>query len=165
MEAQAIDLATRDRLLEERQAMRARRDAIKAVPTSSITLIYGAPCSGKTTYAADHAETGDLVIDYDAIAVALGSPDTHNHPRSLHPFVLHTIDALLERSMRSPDVKVWLIKCNPTAHDVALSHTQVRMATSREECKRRATEAGRPRAWAQLIDDWFTTHPQAASKV
>ena len=147
-------------MLEEREAMRAHRDTLKAAPVADLTLVYGPPCSGKTTHVAEQAQRGDLIIDYDAIAVALGSPHSHEHPRSLHPFILHAIDALLERTRRSPEVKVWLIKCNPTQRDVAISTTQTRMATSKQECKRRAVEAGRPSAWTQLIDDWFTAHPQ-----
>jgi hypothetical protein len=38
-----------------------------------ITLIVGPPGAGKSTYAQTHANPGDLIIDYDRIAEALGA--------------------------------------------------------------------------------------------
>ena len=38
-----------------------------------IHVVTGAPCSGKTTYVHEHAKAGDIIIDFDAIATALGA--------------------------------------------------------------------------------------------
>lgn len=35
-------------------------------------VICGPPCSGKSTYVREHAEDGDLLVDYDVIAQAFG---------------------------------------------------------------------------------------------
>lgn len=35
--------------------------------TADIVLVAGPPCAGKTTYVADHAQPGDLVLDQDVI--------------------------------------------------------------------------------------------------
>ena len=40
-------------------------------------VICGAPCSGKTTYANERAREGDVIIDLDAIASALGAGSGH----------------------------------------------------------------------------------------
>ena len=49
----------------------------------AIHVIYGPPGSGKTTYVAQRRAPHDIVIDLDALAEALGSPDTHNHPNHI----------------------------------------------------------------------------------
>ena len=150
-----MDLAA---MLAERDALRSARDAAKVGSNADITLVHGPPCSGKTTYVAERKAPGDVVIDYDAIAVALGSEREHGHAKALHPFILNAIDSLLDRATRSPEVKVWLIKCNPTTRDINGARDQVAMNISAEECKRRALKAGRPDEWQRLIDEWFATH-------
>lgn len=62
-------------------------DGWRRSPTN-IVLIAGPPCAGKSTYAQQHAEPGDMVIDYDLIAAAIGSPDHHDHPASLRPAIV-----------------------------------------------------------------------------
>lgn len=54
-------------------------NARKRAANARIILITGPPCAGKTTYAADHAEPGDLVLDLDAIARELGSTRHWHH--------------------------------------------------------------------------------------
>lgn len=125
---------------------------------SHLILVSGPPCSGKTTYVAEHKRPGDLVIDYDAIAAALGSPDAYDHPKALHPFVLRTIDALLDRLGRAtPGQRAWLVKCTPSPGERRLADEHVVMSTPMDECLRRATEAGRPERWERLIREWFAS--------
>lgn len=127
-----------------------------------VTLVTGPPCSGKTTYVAQHRQPGDIVLDYDAIAQALGSGDTHDHPKSIHPYALHVIDAVLDRHARDVrHTKLWLIKCDPAKRDIALAGSRVTLNATAEGCKRRATEAGRPKRWLALIDAWFERHSVA----
>jgi predicted kinase len=44
-----------------------------------VTLIAGPPCSGKTTWARQRANEGDLIVDHDLIAQELGSPTQWDH--------------------------------------------------------------------------------------
>lgn len=45
----------------------------------TLHLITGPPAAGKTTWVQANAKPGDITIDYDTIAEALGG-DGHNHP-------------------------------------------------------------------------------------
>lgn len=42
--------------------------------TMRVRVVTGPPCSGKSTYVDEHANRGDLVIDLDRIAYAVGYP-------------------------------------------------------------------------------------------
>lgn len=44
-----------------------------------VTLVAGPPCAGKTTWVVQHAGPGDLIVDWDQLAIAAGSPVAHDH--------------------------------------------------------------------------------------
>lgn len=131
----------------------------------TLIVVAGPPCAGKTTFVQQHAEPGDLVVDYDAIAAALGSADSHDHPASLRPFICEARDAVLARLNRPHDAThTWLIQGAPTPAERHgyLGARVVVLATEASECKRRAQAAGRPARWHDLIDEWwsrYTPHP------
>ena len=45
-----------------------------------LTVVVGPPCAGKSTYIRRMARSGDVLIDYDALARALGSDRAHEAP-------------------------------------------------------------------------------------
>lgn len=137
-----------------------------------LTVITGPPCSGKTTYAREHAKPGDLVIDFDQLAQALGSPDTHDHPSA----TVYVTRAAWQTAVRAAigchhrGARVWLIDTEPSAHRrhqySKAGAKVVTLTAPAAELHRRATEAGRPPAWHVSIDKWLTRHddtPQPAS--
>jgi hypothetical protein len=133
---------------------------------SRVTVVAGPPCSGKTSYVRGHAGPGDLVVDYDALAVALGSGDSHDHPATLRPFILNARDAVIDRLSRFSDVPhAWVIYGAPTLAErhAIVGADVVVLAVDAAECKRRAVEAGRPERWAGLVDQWwlaYQPHPR-----
>ena len=141
-----------------RDALLARRAALRSevAPAGRVTLVTGAPCSGKSTYVAAHHGPNDVVIDYDDLAVALGSPDRYDHPEALRPVVLAAWSAALLEARRS-GLHVWLIRGFPTARDLAEASDVVRIDATPETCKARAA-AERPGRWVELIDRWFSTY-------
>lgn len=47
----------------------------------TLYLITGPPASGKTTWVREHAQHGDITIDYDTLAAVLSPlPDSHDQP-------------------------------------------------------------------------------------
>jgi len=132
---------------------------IRAMSNATITLVTGAPCSGKSTYVAEHKAKRDVVIDYDAIAVALGSPNTHDHPKSLVPYILNARDSLLDRiASKRPTTNVWIVACAPSTQEQQLADTTITLDTDMDTCIARAHDEGRPAPWPGLIREWFVSH-------
>src|SRR5690554_6806344 len=63
--------------------------------TSMITLVVGPPTGGKSTWVRDHAQPGDVIVDFDTIAQTLGSPVTHDHPDHIVAITLEAHQAAL----------------------------------------------------------------------
>lgn len=126
-------------------------------PEPGIVLVWGPPAAGKTTYVAERQLPGDLVIDFDLLAAALGASGhgdddylaaTNTVRRAL---ISHAYDVRAER-------RVWLVSANPEAparydHDEA-----VLIDPGRDTTLAQAVTAGRPDRWAAIINDWYDAH-------
>lgn len=149
----------RSRHKQKRTAQAKRR------PLVPLHLVTGPPCSGKTTHVRQHAGPTDVVIDWDAIAQALGSPSTHDHPPHLVPFVAEARDAVIARLARPSDAAAaWLIKTNPTADEYAAAASVVTLDPGVDECLARAHRDGRPQHTLDGIRTWYlaaATRPTA----
>jgi 5-methylcytosine-specific restriction endonuclease McrA len=130
--------------------------------TARITLVCGPPCSGKTTWVHEHAEPGDLVLDWDALAQALGSPHPWQHPPALRPFIAEARDAALARLDRAHNLSAaWIIATAPRQADrdrLAPGASVVLLATPEDECVRRARRDGRPADTIEAIEAWWRTY-------
>ena len=85
-----------------------RRGQLGLDRQTSVTVISGPPCSGKTTYIQDHAEPGDLIVDWDVLAVALTG--TRRPSKDLARFVADARDAVLAKvATGTVDVNVWVV--------------------------------------------------------
>jgi 5-methylcytosine-specific restriction protein A len=130
--------------------LRTRSDAVRA----ELVLVTGPPCSGKSTFVDEHRAPGDVVVDLDRLAVALGSPDTHDHPQHVLEVATAAWVAALAASRRTAG-RVWLVRVSPTAGDRAAATRIVELAVPAEVCKQRAVAAGRPEGWSDVIDAWW----------
>jgi predicted kinase len=132
-----------------------------------LTVVTGPPCSGKTTHVRAHAQPGDIVIDYDQMAQALGSPTTHDHPSA----VAYVTRAARQAAIRAAlgchrrGARVWIIDTEPSPgrrRQYAEAGAEVvTLLAPAEELHRRA--ADRPQAWHAAIDRWLRSHPDAVT--
>ena len=123
----------------------------------TLNVIMGAPCSGKSTYLREHAQPGDIVIDFDVLAVALGSPDPHDHPTHIRMVAIDmrrtAIASAVQQHMQGHTV--WIVDINPGERMGLYKRAGaeiVTMTADRDELHRRA-EAERPERWKGLIDE------------
>lgn len=119
-------------------------------------VICGAPCSGKTTYVKQHAKPGELVIDADKIAEAIGSGVSHQATGVCLSAALEARRALIEYA-RASTTEAWVIHTKPSASQLAEYRKDgadvVLLDPGIEVCKRRA--AGRPAGTVEQIERWY----------
>lgn len=122
-----------------------------------LTVVMGAPCSGKSTYVREHAKPGDIVIDFDVLAQALGSPVPHDHSHEIRMVTIDmrrtAIASAIQAHLRGHTV--WVVDINPEMRMAAYKRAGARfvtMSADRDELHRRA-DAERPSRWHELIDE------------
>lgn len=134
-----------------------------------LTVVVGPPCSGKSTWVLEHAEPGDIVIDFDRLAVALSGPggDPHDHPSAVAAVTRAARTAAIEAAIKQAKAcHVYLIHSSPG---------QVRMAEYRDlgaeivtvdpgrDVVRQRCKAQRPARMFAVIDEWYREQAQAAT--
>lgn len=125
----------------------------------TIYVVAGPPCSGKTSLARQRAGPGDAVLDFDAIAVELGSPHPWHHPGHIR----RRADMLMrQRLARLPGYQgnAYVIRCaaNPRLRAYlarTLGATVWVLDPGRDECIRRARQDRRPLGTEAAIRRWY----------
>lgn len=132
---------------------------------TKVTVVCGPPGSGKTTYVRERVRWGDLIIDLDAIYVAIGGQGDHQHAIGLLPFALAVRDALY-RKLESSAVDVrhaWVVTsgAKQAARDALrqrLGAHVVVLETGPNECARRIhsdDSRGSKDAQVELVQTWW----------
>ncbi len=139
-------------------------------PTAAeITVVCGPPGSGKTTYVRENYVRGDLIIDLDAIMVAISNQPWYDKPANLLHYATEVKNTLINRVMIDGDQspRVWLISGAPHAEDRArlrsrLGAVTVVIETPINECLNRITKDPRrpyqAAAMEEAIREWWYTY-------
>lgn len=125
-----------------------------------IYIIYGAPCSGKTTYALERMSNNDIIVDLDMIYEMLTGQDGHEHSDGLRFIAFKIRDTLYDI------IKTRYGRFNDAYIVAGLPHRGEREAlarrlgaelvhidTSEGECIKRAE--GRSPHTTQIIKNYF----------
>lgn len=130
-----------------------------------VVLVAGPPCAGKSTYVQQHRGEDDVVIDFDALAHALGYPASHvAWPADAHPARTVALRARASALRAAGEVlgrhTVWIVSANPTPPTgISVSETHV-IDPGLDECCRRADE--RPdvdhASLHREIEHWYAAH-------
>jgi hypothetical protein len=134
-----------------------------------LTVVTGPPCAGKSTYVRQHALPGDVVIDFDVIAQAFGSPVSHGHDSQFWKVAIEARDAAITAAVRLAvkGARVWVIDSRPTAAKrgwyARNGGRMVDLSADRAELHRRADAAGRPQSWHARIDT-FLADPEPVGR-
>lgn len=131
-----------------------------------ITVVTGPPCSGKSTYVRTHAKPGDIVIDFDTMAQAFGSPVPHDHTASVRHVTIQARRAAIAAALTVTAADVWVVDCNISPdrlHAYRRAGATIRvMRADTDELHRRAAKE-RPALWHRLIDQWQA--PEGAEEI
>lgn len=129
-----------------------------------ITVVTGPPCSGKSTYVRTHARPGDVIIDFDTMAQAFGSPTPHDHSQATRHVTIMARRAAIAAAVTVTAVDVWIVDCNISRERLTayqrVGARIVGLDVDKAELHRRAG-AERPSLWHRLIDEWVPLVQQA----
>ncbi len=127
-----------------------------------VTVVYGPPAAGKTTYVEQHRKPGDLVWDFDAVySTVIGLPP-HFRRNCPHPLVIALRDAFIRFLIGHKDTtNVWIIESLPHRADRLRRAQQlncefVALVPHISECRRRISQ--RAPDCADAIDQWFASY-------
>ncbi|RAL31162.1 hypothetical protein [Rhodococcus sp. AQ5-07] len=80
-------------------------------------VVMGPPAAGKSTWCHKNAKPGDIVIDFDVLAVALtaGHSGSHEHSMATKMVTKAARQAAIDRAITLTDCDVYLIHSTPSA--------------------------------------------------
>lgn len=138
-----------------------------------VYLVYGSPCSGKSTYIAGRMGDGDILCDVDYIYSAISGRDAHDADLWAHETALKLREYLLDiiRNRDGGWRDAYVVSIANTDEQVRRDAERVNadeciyIDTPMGECLRRAKlddsiycrAHGRPPYFTLLIEDWFAT--------
>lgn len=128
-----------------------------------VTLICGPPCSGKSTLAKRLATPGVQVLDFDDIAVELGSSHQWAHSKDVRQQAEVLMRTRIRRLAFDCDADGYVIRTapDPQARErlaSQLAATVWVLDPGYEVCAARARLAGRPRGTERAIRAWYVRY-------
>lgn len=132
-----------------------------------VTIVYGAPCSGKSTYVERHMGPNDILCDADAIFSALSGREAHDLNLAQYSVATDMRETLYDiiRDRKGRWENAWVMSCAAT--DGALRRDMERVNadravlidTPKEICLERAKE--RPDVFRAHVERWFERDEQS----
>ena len=124
-----------------------------------LNVIIGPPCAGKSTYVREHAKPGDVIIDFDAIATALGA-ERHDARDAVKEAAFKARSAVIAYCVENAEkVDAWIIHTKPTEKQIADYEDAGADFTVIDEplevCLERAEADGRPQRSIDAIHEYF----------
>lgn len=135
-----------------------------------IKLVYGAPCSGKSTYVKEHVGEHDLIWDFDKLLMACTNRTqqvTGNHPMA--NFVIDLRKMIIDAARSKPSLENLFITCLWVTDKLkgeleGLDAEEIFIDADKDECfQRLSNDDARPDKgeWKKLINTWFKEHSSA----
>ena len=133
----------------------------------NLKVVYGPPCSGKSSHVRENIGVEDIVYDYDEITRAITYGEKHVAKRDLtHQYVLDFRLAMIRRFRNESSIQnAWLISTflTETFKEFVkeLNPEYIQMDTSKQECLDRLDkDETRPdkEEWKAKIESWFDTY-------
>ena len=132
-----------------------------------VKLVYGCPCSGKTTYCLSNAGNDDLIYDFDRLVLASTTRTQHlTEHHAGHNVLMSLRKDMVDRAKEDGAVGVmWVCARWPTENIMSmfdgLEVEQIFIRATKQECMEHLeSDDMRPDkdAWKAVINDWFDAH-------
>ena len=131
-----------------------------------VYYVYGAPCSGKSTFVSESKGNSDLVVDIDLIWQAVTGGALYEKPDALKAAVFAMRDTLLDivKTRTGKWERAWVIEGGALKADrerriSALGAEDIFIECDKETCLERLASDNKRKAvqtqWIGYINDWF----------
>ena len=134
-----------------------------------VHVITGPPCSGKSTYVREHARPGDLIVDFDIIAQALGSHDAYETDGIVLKAAVYARKAAVNIALSHPDAESWVIHAMPSPDQMQEYRSAgaeiIVLDPGMETCMKRAEQDNRPQRTLDGIRKWYSKGIEESKKV
>lgn len=132
-----------------------------------IHVVIGPPCAGKTTYVREHAKAGDVIVDYDALAQALGEKEKHGAEGAIADAAYKARNAVINYLLQN-EAEGWIIHSDPSEWQIkryeAAEADVIRLDADEETCLEHAEADGRSADNIERIHEWFERHKKDAGR-
>lgn len=132
--------------------------------TRHIYIVYGAPCSGKSSFVKSVAGYNDLILDIDKIYKAISNNGEHIKSKRLSTYVFKIRDLLIDmiNSKAGKFANAYIIggyafERERTELASKLGAELIFIEEDKEICLERAKNK-RPQEWQEYINDWFDVY-------
>ena len=134
-----------------------------------VYYVYGAPCSGKSTFVRENMQSGDLVLDIDRLWSALSGQPEYVKPNELKPVVFNARNAIMDsiKTRAGNWQTAWVIEGGAFLGDrmrriETLGAESIFIEATRDECIQRLASDEKRRSvqdeWIKYIDEWFNNY-------
>ncbi len=124
-----------------------------------IHIITGPPCGGKSTYIGKHAKRGDLIVDYDELAMTLGCAEKWNPVGIVQRATQKARAAAIKAATNNQKAESWIIQSRLSEElrkeYESLGAEIVEIDPGKETCIERAKRDGRPKNIFLAIEGWY----------
>lgn len=134
-----------------------------------VYYVYGAPCSGKSTFVRENMQAGDLVLDIDRLWEAMSGQPEYIKPNAIKANVFIARNAIIDsiKTRAGSWGTAWVIEGGALLGDrmrriETLGAESIYIDTPLDECLQRlasddsrATVQGQ---WVDYINDWFAMY-------
>lgn len=129
----------------------------------NVYLVYGSPCSGKSTWVRSIANNDDLILDIDSIWESICISDKYHKPNRLKANVFGIRDCILDQIRTRTGMwrNAYVIGGYPLRSDRdrlcdLLNAEAIYIEATKEECMSRAIND----EWKTFIQDWFDDYTE-----
>ena len=134
-------------------------------------VLWGPPCSGKSTYIAERMRPVDLVVDFDLIAAALlPMAPPHHRPGYVRDLARTARNAVIDDVVVAAErhgLTAWVIDSGASPTGRAIWRRRgaevVKLLPPLDVCLARAAADNRPADTESRIRAWFNTHSTEGS--
>ena len=129
----------------------------------NVYLVYGSPCSGKSTWVNEVASEDDLILDLDSIWECVCKTDKYHKPKRLKANVFGIRDCILDQIKTRTGMwrNAFIVGGYPLRTDRdrlcnLLRAKLIFIDTPKEDCLARAATD----EWKKFIEDWFDSYTE-----